>query len=298
MGTNTKLAISKIVNETDSITKRIYLENFLQKLNYPDISRISNEITTHWENREVDQQQTLLRLLDGEPWEYIRGYSQFLGKDFTVTPDVLIPRVETEILVQEAIGEAKKLLSEDSDSKLLVYDIGTGSGAIGVSFLDRLYEEFSERNINMIFTDISEDALKIAHSNAVKILSQKTLELCGFQQVDLIDLHDLGNRLSESLKVKLLILSNPPYIPTQQIKSLDRSVTEFEPHLALDGGKDGMELVNRLIDKMTDINHSPTTLIIEGLEDTKSLVPNHSRFRTIEEFADQYERARFIRIEL
>jgi release factor glutamine methyltransferase len=157
--------------------------------------------------------------MGGMPTQYITGKQEFLGREFRVTPDVLIPRPETEHLVEAALARLKP-----GDR---VADIGTGSGAIAISIS-------LEAGIPVIAADLSGGALDVARANAEALGAT-----VWFVQGDLLE--PFGDR---SLH---LIASNPPYIPLSEGEGLQREVRDFEPHLALFGGEDGMVNYRRLV---------------------------------------------------
>jgi release factor glutamine methyltransferase len=157
--------------------------------------------------------------LKGKPTQYITGHQEFYGRDFRVTPDVLIPRPETEHLVEAAIG---KIHPRD-----LVLDVGTGSGAIAISLA-------LETPAHVFATDISSDALRVAQANARQLSAN-----VGFLACDLLDaIRD------HSMNV---LVSNPPYVPRTDEPSLQREVRDYEPHVALFAGPTGLETYERLI---------------------------------------------------
>jgi release factor glutamine methyltransferase len=160
------------------------------------------------------------RRADGEPLEYVLGVTTFAGHRITVTPDVLIPRPETEILLEEVV----KVIDPDG---LPVLDVGTGSGILALS----LAKEFPKTEI--IACDISPAALAIARKNAAEIGNIRIVES------DLMEDKSLPERFQ-------VIVANLPYIPAGQIDGLMREVRR-EPRLALDGGADGLDLIRRLI---------------------------------------------------
>lgn len=171
------------------------------------------------------------RRLKGEPVAYITGIQPFCGLDFFVDRNVLIPRPETELLVELALKSAPGSLA----------DVGTGSGAIAVSLARHL------PNAKVIGIDSAPEAIKIAERNAEY---HKVEDSCHFVE---------GNLL-EPLKDKVdLIVSNPPYIPTADIETLQTEVRDFEPRSALDGGEDGLKYIRRII------RESPRRLKSEGL---------------------------------
>jgi len=166
------------------------------------------------------------RLLAGEPLAYITGRQAFYGLDFHVDQRVLIPRPETELLVDHAIS----WLKTHPQCKNIV-DIGTGSGVIAIT----LAHHFPHLEITAI--DISPDALEVARINAAFYNVN--------QQIEFIQ----GNLL-EGITYRFdLILANLPYIPTGTLVNLD--VSRFEPRCALDGGADGLELIKKLIDQIS-----------------------------------------------
>lgn len=161
-----------------------------------------------------------------EPLAYILGEKAFMRNNFKVNSATLIPRPETELLVESLI-KAAKLLRQDGDVKIL--DIGTGSGAIIVSLLD--YLPFAKG----VGVDISIDALVVAKENADNIGVSSRI---GFLHSDVFSKVPLDKKFD-------IIVSNPPYIPVQDIAKLDLDVQK-EPHGALDGGIDGLDFYRRI----------------------------------------------------
>lgn len=164
------------------------------------------------------------RRLAGEPIQYILGECEFFGLPFRVTPAVLIPRPETEHLVEKAIALAGALHSPR------IVDVGTGSGAIAIALAHAL----PAANITAI--DLSADALKVARDNAERNGVGARIR---FFQGDL-----LAPVAGEQFD---MIVSNPPYVPNPDCESLAVEVREHEPHLALFAGADGLEVYRRLI---------------------------------------------------
>ncbi len=160
----------------------------------------------------------------GVPVQHLRGSQEFFGRDFKVTPDVLIPRPETEHIVEEAL----RLFPERS-APLRIADVGTGSGILAVT----LALEYPASNV--LALDISPAALGVARENAAAL----DVRNVRFAESDL-----LAAAGEESFD---LIVSNPPYIPLKEAAELHRQVGEHEPHLALFGGDDGLDLVRRLL---------------------------------------------------
>jgi len=164
----------------------------------------------------------------GEPLHYILGKTEFMGWEFKVDKSVLIPRPETEILVETAV----KIVSQCPSAqvpKLNVLDLGTGSGCIAISLAKFI------KNINVTASDISGEALEIARQNA----SLNNVEV-NFLQSNLFSNYDLRPMTYD------LIISNPPYVPTDEIDTLQPEVRQ-EPAIALDGGRDGLYFYRRII---------------------------------------------------
>lgn len=186
----------------------------------------------------------------GLPVAYITGYKEFYGYDFTVSPDVLIPKPDTEILVEKAIDEIITKIEFQTEIVLSVCDMCAGSGCIGISVLKNLIEEFkipSGQLPKFTFADISEKALDIARQNAKKLLPPAEFKELRFIQTDLF---------SEVPFTFDLILTNPPYIPAKMVTALLKDGRN-EPRLALDGDigifgvpteeNDGLGIIRRLV---------------------------------------------------
>jgi release factor glutamine methyltransferase len=167
---------------------------------------------------------TLERRVTGEPVQYIIGETEFYGLPFRVTPDVLIPRPETEHLVEKIIE-----LSARFDQPRIA-DIGAGSGAIAITLAHKL------PHARVTAIDISNAALAIAKGNAGR---NDVKERIRFLQGDI-----LAPVTAEDFEI---IVSNPPYVPTADRDSLSVEVRDFEPGLALFAGEDGLEIYRRLI---------------------------------------------------
>jgi release factor glutamine methyltransferase len=169
-------------------------------------------------------QSLVLRRAAGEPLQYITGHQEFFKLDFEVTPDVLIPRPESEAIVEAAL----ELLPKDRPSRFA--DVGTGSGCLPISILHEL------PTTSGIATDISTAALAVAHGNAQTHRVADRLELI---ESDLLTAVPPEEQFD-------LIVSNPPYVPDKDIDSLQPEV-RFEPRSALAGGTDGLEVIRRLL---------------------------------------------------
>lgn len=221
------------------------IQEVLKKNNYFDISRISEEIQNFSKVKNIPLEDIFKRIESEEPWEYISEETEFCNNKFLVSRDTLIPRIETEDLVEICYKEF--LLNK---SYLNIIDIGTGSSCIAIS----LYKKIGTNNINFVATDISESTLDIAKKNAKLNDIEK---LINFVNTDLID--------SLEINSNTLLVANLPYIPTEMYKSLGRSVKGYEPRTALDGGEDGLYFYKKLLKQLEGKIHSKKniTLIVE-----------------------------------
>jgi release factor glutamine methyltransferase len=170
------------------------------------------------------------RRLDGECTAYILGRKEFYGLDFQVNPAVLVPRPDTETLVEAALEELKQLAT--TNQPLRVLDMCTGSGAVAIALKHTMPE------LEVWAADISAEALEVARANAARLLPPDSIHFCQ---------GDLFGALPPTPYSPLpLIVSNPPYIPTGEIAGLAPEV-RGEPILALDGGGDGLDIIRRII---------------------------------------------------
>ena len=167
------------------------------------------------------------RRLSGEPAAYITGSWSFCGLDLAVTPDVLIPRGDTEVLVETALN-----LSGKSDSELRILDLCTGSGCIGCALAHFLPQS------RVVLADASPAALRVAKENAQR---------CGLGVRAVTLEADALAPAPARLGSFDLIVCNPPYIPAGEISTLDASVRDYEPHMALDGGEDGLKFYRAVL---------------------------------------------------
>lgn len=234
-----------ILKENNINTPRLDGEVILAHL--LDCKRI-DLILKHDEVLDKEQEREYIKRINlraqGMPVQYITGNQEFMGLDFHVTPDVLIPRPDTEILVEEAIQEASLM-----DKPLIIVEIGTGSGAIALS----LAHYIKDAQVHTI--DISPKAIEIARKNAKNLsLEEKVI----FHQGDLL------SPIKGILDGKVdILVSNPPYIPSKDILSLQREVQFHEPSLALDGGIEGLDFYKRIIDEVLDFLSHQARLIFE-----------------------------------
>lgn len=222
----------------------------------------------------------------GKPVSYITGVKEFMGLEFAVNEAVLIPRPETELLVEEAVKELEAI-SREAKAVPRVLDLCTGSGAIAISI--RHFVPQAE----VTATDLSEEALKVARENAGRILgetedlSPQSGESIRFLQGDLFEALDGPMRASaptqdsglqtRDFNLFNLIVSNPPYIPEKVIDGLMPDVKDFEPRLALDGGTDGLDIYRRLIPQAAAHLAPGGILLMEIGHDQGETVPDLCR---------------------
>ena len=191
----------------------------------------------------------LERRCTGMPLQHITGWQEFMGLRFSVSEKVLIPRQETEVLVDTAL-----MLLRERKAKT-VLDLCTGSGAIAVS-LDRLgAADHKVGKLEITASDISREALAVARSNAKALGADKIKFVCG-------DLFVPFDKKFRAPKFDLII-SNPPYIERSVIPTLQREVRDHEPLLALDGGEDGLDLYRRIITQAPRFLRSAGILLLE-----------------------------------
>jgi release factor glutamine methyltransferase len=157
--------------------------------------------------------------MGGKPTQYITRRQEFYGREFRVTPDVLIPRPETEHVIEVALPLAR--------GAGIVLDVGTGSGAIAVTLA-------LETGASALATDISPAAAAVARDNAVRLGARVNVAVCDLMEP--VASASVG-----------LIVSNPPYVPLGQREGLQREVRDFEPPVALYGGETGFDIYQRIV---------------------------------------------------
>ena len=216
----TKLKLEKIT--TPKLKTRLLLQYVLKKPRQYLIVYDNQKLT---EKEEQDYLRYIELLVQGEPIEHITHQKEFMKLNFYVDENVLIPRQDTEILVEEVIKIAKKIKAKK------ILDLCTGSGAIAVSLAKYL------ENIQLTALDISRKALDIAIANAK---NNQVQEKITFVESNLFQA--LGKEKYD------IIVSNPPYIRREELPTLDREVRK-EPRLALDGGDDGLDFYRKIIDQ-------------------------------------------------
>lgn len=233
------------ISDTSSLDASVILGHVLNKPR--------TWIMAHPELTLTDQQQenldsALARLEGGEPLPYVLGHWEFFGLEFDITPDVLIPRPETELLVEKALAWLR-----ESPVRRTVADVGTGSGIIAVTIAMEI------PSARILATDISPAALQVALNNARKFDVAERIDLF---ECDILPPHPKSLSTEEHFD---LLCANLPYIPTETLRSLP--VYNREPTLALDGGADGLDLFRKLM-RLAPEWMAPNSLILLEIEST------------------------------
>ena len=253
---------SKLLKEKNISTYILDSELLLSK----SLNKSREEILINLEqniNKKVlaDFNKYLLRRSKKEPIAYLLGEKEFWSKKFFVNKNTLIPRPETELLVDKLVTIFKK-------KRITILDIGTGSGCIIISLLIEL-----KKSTGMA-VDISREAITVAQKNARKLNLSERIKF----------LHKPFEELYE--KKFDLIVSNPPYIKKKDIKNLSDDIKKYEPKMALDGGNDGLDLIKKIIYKSKKILKINGTLALEiGNEQinkvSKILIDNKFRIKCV-----------------
>jgi release factor glutamine methyltransferase len=198
------------------------------------------------------------RRASGEPTQYLTGKQEFWGLEFEVTPAVLIPRPETEHVIEVALarlgprGIQIDMATGAPSPELRIADVGTGSGCLAVAFAHEL------PHAKITATDISAGALEVARRNAARHLVQDRIHFVHTNVLDAL----IDDPLHRSRPFDL-IASNPPYVARSQAGSLAREVRDHEPHAALFGGPAGTEMYSRLIEQTGRVLRPGGILVLE-----------------------------------
>lgn len=218
------------VSDTPQLDAQVLLAHVLRKTR----TWLLAHPGSHANSQDAESLEAMVRRLEGgEPLPYVVGHQEFFGLDFSLTPDVLIPRPETELLVESALAWL-----EAAPERRTVADIGTGSGCIAVSLAAQLPDS------RILATDISRAALRVASRNARKFGVSKRID---FVECDILPAHVPGLPTDRHFD---LVCANLPYIPTAELRTL--AVYGREPALALDGGEDGLDPFRRFFDLVPD----------------------------------------------
>jgi release factor glutamine methyltransferase len=243
----------------------------IQQIPEHELARLrekAKEITGSQSDYHSSYTELLTRRLNGEPLQYIEEYIPFYSIQINVDQRCLIPRPETEFLIE--------LIKNKSDNPKKILDVGTGTGCIAL-MLKKLYPEST-----VDACDISFEALDLAKENS----EINNLEINLFQSDLLSDVEEVDYDL---------IVGNLPYIPTETLSSLESEVVDYEPLVALDGGVDGLLYINRLIKEIEEKDIRNLTLFLEvDTSHATTILNNLSHWKQVELEKDLVERDRYI----
>ena len=235
-------------------------------------------------DKEADERVTdkfeagIKRLMEGEPLNYVLGYSYFYGYKLLVDKEVLIPRYETEELVGKILANYDRYFKGE---KIKVADIGTGSGAIAIAL------KKEEGNMDIVASDISSAAIEVAKKNALN--NKADIEFMVGSMLDPL--------IEKGIKLDILV-SNPPYI--KQDETLEHSVKDYEPHVALFGGEDGLKFYRQIFEKANLVLKDKSMLFFEIGYDQKEnltkLARQYFKDAEIEVFKDINNKDRMLMI--
>ncbi len=210
-----------------------------------------------------------------EPLHYLTGVREFWSLEFTVTPEVLIPRPETELLVETGLRLLSQAQSQSEIHRPRILDIGTGSGCIAVALAKEV------PNAELWAVDISEAALTVAQGNTQ---CHGVSDRIHFQHSDLFSALSPANEQFD------LIVTNPPYIARPNLATLQPEVRDWEPRTALDGGNDGLDFYRRLVCEAPSYLGSSGVLVMEvgagQAEDVRLLLRRQRNFSTSDSVQD------------
>ena len=243
----------------------------IQQIPEHELARLrekAKEITGSQSDYHSSYTELLTRRLNGEPLQYIEEYIPFYSIQINVDQRGLIPRPETEFLIE--------LIKNKSDNPKKILDVGTGTGCIAL-MLKKLYPEST-----VDACDISLEALDLAKENS----EINNLEINLFQSDLLSDIEEVDYDV---------IIANLPYIPTETLSSLESEVVDYEPLIALDGGVDGLLYINRLIKEIEEKDITNLTLFLEvDTSHATTILNNLSHWKQVELEKDLVERDRYI----
>lgn len=227
-------------------------------------------------NKENEYKEYIEKIIKGKPVQYITNNQEFMKLNFYVDENVLIPQPDTEILVEKVIK------SIDIMENIEILDMCTGSGCIGISLAKNI------KNTKVTLVDISKEAIEIAKKNAIQNEVENKIT---FIQSDMF----------ENVKGKFdIIVSNPPYIKTNIIQTLDKQV-QNEPHIALDGGEDGLDFYKILINEAHKYLKKDGKIFLEigydQKQEVENLVKQSKHYKKIETIKDLSQNDRVIILE-
>ena len=270
-----KQALNLAKQDLDSIEARVLIEYILKKDDTYIIANSDFEIS---KSEEKDLLNYLDKIKNGYPLQYITNHQEFMGLDFYVDENVLIPQPDTEVLVEYAIKLAidftkkidntNKCLNEKEDfqSNIKILDLCTGSGAIAVS----IKKYFP--SVTVFASDISKNALEIAKENAKK---------------NNVEINFIKSNMFENINEKFdIIVSNPPYIRSLEIPKLSKQV-QNEPKIALDGGLDGLDFYRIISKEITKFLNKNGILLLEiGYDQASKVKELFNNSKIIKDYAN------------
>ena len=236
------------------------------------------------------------KVQEGYPVQYITNKAYFMGLEFFVNENVLIPQPDTEIVVMQVLNEIERIRKFENNRRIKVLDLCTGSGAIAIAIADNV------KNVEILATDKSTKALNIAKKNyehIIKVVSEKDINI---SKVELLKSNISEKNVNKTIsKVEFLesdmfknidknefdiIVSNPPYIERDVIKTLDKEV-RCEPLMALDGGKDGLDFYKIIKENVNNYLKKGGLLVLEiGYNQKNKLQELFKQSECIKDFAN------------
>ena len=230
---------------------------------------------------EVDRYRELCRRrAGGEPVAYIRGRREFMSLDLLVTPAVMIPRPETELLVEAALKRLDAIPAGERERAPLVLDVGTGSGAVALAIAA------GRTDCRLVATDVSAEALEVARQNVQRLEMQDRVEL---RQTDLVE--GIDEEFDQ-------VLANLPYIDPDWPEAVTAEVAGSEPSLSLYAGQDGLDLIRRLLPELPRLAPGGAALLEFDPRQRDALHQLASGFGTLEVLQDLAGRDRVLVISL
>lgn len=262
-----KQALNLARQNLDSIDAKVLLKFILKKDNTYIIANANKEMSRDEEN---ELQESIQKIKDGFPLQYITHNQEFMGIDFEVNQNVLIPQPDTEILVENTIrlvlGNKSLENQENSKKTTQILDLCTGSGAIAISLKKYLPD------VKIFASDISEKALEVARKNAKN---------------NNVEIEFIKSDMFENIHEKFdIIVSNPPYIKSEEIEKLSKEV-QNEPKLALDGGKDGLKFYKIISKEIKNYLKENGTLLMEiGYDEANEVMKLFENSTCIKDYAN------------
>lgn len=253
--------------ENSTLKAKILLANILNVKKEYLLIHSEEEIK---QEDKIKYENCIKELIKGKPLQYITNKQEFMGLDFYVDENVLIPQPDTEILVEKAIEIA------ETTQKNKILDMCTGSGCIAISLAKKI------NNAQIIVVDISNNALNVANKNAINNNVENKIKFIN---------SDMFNNIEEKFDI---IVSNPPYIETETINKLEIEV-QNEPHLALDGGIDGLKFYKTIANNafkylngngylLLEIGHNQQNSVTQLLQD----IGKYKNIETIKDLGGNY----------